>query len=84
MFFSTSLSSSHLTLSIRVCVPICLPHNLSFSFRFYLISLSAATAIPFYLMTQNPGNVCKQLEEKIHAASDRLEQIVKQIPVEET
>ncbi len=26
----------------------------------------------------------KQLEEKIHAASARLEQIVKQIPVEET
>ena len=26
----------------------------------------------------------KQLEEKIHVASERLEQIVKQIPVEET
>jgi cell division protein ZapB len=26
----------------------------------------------------------KQLEEKIHAASNRLEQIVKQIPAEET
>ncbi len=26
----------------------------------------------------------KQLEEKIHAASERLEQIVKQIPAEET